>query len=327
MFISFIVPCYNIEKYVAACIDSLLDQDIDLNEYEIICVNDGSADDTLAVLRQYEKVHRNILVIDQKNAGVCAARNAGLKMASGDYIWFVDADDCIEHNCLAMLKSRISESRPDRVVINNYSFPDGENPCQGTERWKTNTIWQDSSVWRSIFRRGFLQQNDLYFRYPELIYGEDALFMYEVKWEKPDTITIDPPLYYYRERAGSASRDATDKSNRKRLHSTIREAEIMKHYYDAGRRDTLTTDRMMSYLYGALLHIASMSRQESRAFLARLREAGLFPFRRPRNCTIRKSYYVNRGGTWSSGFTTLFIDASVPAQVILPCVAGMQYSA
>ena len=100
MFISFIVPVYNTEKYLYACLDSLLDQDLSPDEYEIICINDGSTDNSLAVLKKYEAEYKNIFVINQRNSGVCQARNAGLLKAKGEYIWFIDSDDVIEKHSL-----------------------------------------------------------------------------------------------------------------------------------------------------------------------------------------------------------------------------------
>ena len=88
MFLSFIVPVYNVEQYVGECLDSLLDQDIPREDYEIICVNDGSTDESLAVLRQYADRHTNIRVIDKPNGGVASARNAGFDAARGEYIWY-----------------------------------------------------------------------------------------------------------------------------------------------------------------------------------------------------------------------------------------------
>lgn len=100
MFLSFIVPVYNAEKYLNECISSLLQQDIPANDYEIICVNDGSTDGSLEILRTYENQYTNIVVIDKENGGVSAARNAGLDAACGDYVWMVDADDFIQKDCL-----------------------------------------------------------------------------------------------------------------------------------------------------------------------------------------------------------------------------------
>lgn len=295
MFLSFVVPIYNVERFLPACLDSLLRQDIPTQDYEIICVDDGSTDSSSAILKKYKTEHDNLSVIHQENGGVCRARNVGLERATGDYVWLVDADDCIQPNCLAKLKELLAEGNLDRLIIDNYSFPETADPY-ANENKRKNTIWHDSSACRNVFRRSFLAEHDLRFHYPELVYGEDALFMYEVKYRQPRTAFSNMPLYYCRERSGSASRDDTDAANVKRLHSTIREAEILRDYYNAGRTDQVTADRLMSYLYGALFHIAAMPKETAKCELDHLREAELFPFRRPEKCTIRKSFYVNRGG-------------------------------
>lgn len=97
VFLSIIVPIYNAEKYIEECLNSCLAQDIDSSDYEIVCVNDGSEDNSLDILKKYEKSH-NIVVVDQKNAGVSSARNKGLLSAKGDFVWFVDSDDFIRQN-------------------------------------------------------------------------------------------------------------------------------------------------------------------------------------------------------------------------------------
>lgn len=92
--ISVIIPCYNVERYIEECIDSVLQQT--LPAYEIICVNDGSTDSTLSILEQQRsKVKLNFKIIDVKNGGAAKARNIGLAAATGDYIQFLDADDII----------------------------------------------------------------------------------------------------------------------------------------------------------------------------------------------------------------------------------------
>lgn len=312
MFLSFIVPVYNVGRFLLECLDSLLQQDIPRDEYEIICVNDGSTDECPTILRHYATIHDHLVVIDQQNSGVCAARNAGLSRAQGDYIWFIDADDCIQPNCLSVLHEKLLVSDADRLVMDNYSFPESENPYSYREK-RTNTVWYDSVVWKSVFRRAFLMTHDLHFQYPELIYGEDALFMYEVKYAKPSTVFIDLPFYYCRERIGSASREKTDAAEQRRFRSTIREAEIMKRYYENGRTDQITVDRLMSYLYGALFHIAAMPQKDARQEIKNLRNAGLFPFKRPKVCSIQKSYYVNRGGTVEKLHDFIYCRITVPS--------------
>lgn len=92
MFLSFIIPVYNTERYLDVCISSLLHQDLPHSDYEIICINDGSTDHSLDIMKKWESEAENVVVIDQRNAGVCTARNTGLDKAVGDYIWFIDSE-------------------------------------------------------------------------------------------------------------------------------------------------------------------------------------------------------------------------------------------
>ena len=92
--ISVIIPVYNTEKYLKECLDSIVNQT--LKDIEIICVDDGSTDDSLSILQEYAKKDNRIMIIDQKNSGVSSARNSGLDKATGEYLAFVDPDDWID---------------------------------------------------------------------------------------------------------------------------------------------------------------------------------------------------------------------------------------
>lgn len=118
---SIIVPVYNAEAFVGDTIDNLLRQDVDK---EIILVNDGSTDNSLQLLRNYELHNDCIRVIDKPNGGVSTARNAGLDAATGDYILFVDSDDFIDKSLLKRCEEIMFESNPDVVVFSyKYTFP------------------------------------------------------------------------------------------------------------------------------------------------------------------------------------------------------------
>lgn len=111
---TFIVPVYNVEKYLQRCLDSLIEQEY--TNFEIICINDGSTDSSLKILRNYEAHHDKIKVISQKNAGLGSARNTGLKYVSGDYVWFIDSDDWIAKNSLSIIENyRIAH--PDKNIF------------------------------------------------------------------------------------------------------------------------------------------------------------------------------------------------------------------
>src|SRR5699024_7703741 len=115
--LSIIVPVYNTEKYIETCLESLLNQDIDKSMYEIICVNDGSTDGSLAILKEYAKQYDNVVLIDKENEGVSIARNIGLEKARGDYVWFIDADDWVARQCFGVIKQEIAKYDPSVVQI------------------------------------------------------------------------------------------------------------------------------------------------------------------------------------------------------------------
>ncbi len=129
--LSIIIPVYNAEKYLAECLDSCLNQDIPAEDYEIICVNDGSTDGSAEILERYAREHSNVRFITQPNGGVSVARNTGIDAARGEYIWFVDADDLIQRNCLAGLRRRLGEAPVDKLSFGHYEF---ENALSAEEQ-------------------------------------------------------------------------------------------------------------------------------------------------------------------------------------------------
>lgn len=126
MKVSIIIPVYNVEKYLPECLDSVLDQGWQLGEdYEVICVNDGSTDGSLAVLQRYED--KGIRVIDKPNCGVSSARNRGLDEARGEYVWMVDSDDFISPQMLPKVYEEASGKKLDvlfpRVAMTSEITP------------------------------------------------------------------------------------------------------------------------------------------------------------------------------------------------------------
>lgn len=305
MFISFIVPVYNTEKYLNACLDSLLAQDLSIDDYEIVCINDGSTDNSLAILQRYESNYQNIFVISQNNSGVCKSRNIGLQKAKGEYIWFIDSDDIIERNSLKRLKTVIDSGEYDRIIVDNYYFESVESK----ENLKKNTSWHDSVVWRNIFRRRWMEENDLLFHYPELVFGEDALFMYEIKRCFPRTYEFKNPIYYHRGREGSASSEKMSTNNKNaKLLSNIKEAKIMKGYFENDNLLPETADRLMSFLWGSMYRLAELPVKEARPVIKELKDCGLYPYKRPADCTIRKSGQLDRTDWVADIFDRIYIN-------------------
>lgn len=105
MWLSIIIPLYNCEQYIATCLDSLLKQGLDANDYEIIVVNDGCTDNSAGIVQGYCTHHNNMRLINKPNGGVSSARNRGIDDAKGEYIYFCDADDYILPNGLSILQN------------------------------------------------------------------------------------------------------------------------------------------------------------------------------------------------------------------------------
>lgn len=293
MLLSFIIPVYNTEDYITECLNSLLNQNIPTNEYEIICINDGSKDSSLDILNKHALSHSNIYVIDQQNSGVSVARNVGLEHANGDYIWFIDSDDLIKENCLQDIKTIISTNDYDRIIINSMTFNSTDE--LSSKETTLKEAWKDSVVWRSIFKRKFLNDNNLRF-HPGLIFGEDALYIFECFRCNPRIFEADTLIYYHRNVEGSASNNNSSSFLKKRTQSTLNEAKIVQQYYERndGIYPTETANRLMLYLWGGLYALTKMPPKHFKPFLKDLKACGLYPYKTPPECTLNKSYQHNR---------------------------------
>lgn len=201
--LSVVVPVYNCEFFLSYCLDSLLSyQAADKGQYEVIMVNDGSTDNSLAIMQSYATSNQNITVINQANAGVSAARNRGMDVAEGKYIWFVDGDDFIKSNCLEAI-FEILKKRMDVYHFCGYSFKQVDfNETMINQELKGTS---QPDIWTYIFSLSFLRKNNI--RFEEGIhYSETQLFVNDVKLNKPYQVSDDKTLYYYRINEFSANR-------------------------------------------------------------------------------------------------------------------------
>ena len=117
MQLSIIIPVYDVEAYVSKCLDSVFAQGMDPALYEVIVINDGSPDNSKAIIESYLPKHSNLIFIDQENQGVSVARNRGLDIAKGSYIAFIDPDDCIELNSLPSILNKAIEWNIDVMYL------------------------------------------------------------------------------------------------------------------------------------------------------------------------------------------------------------------
>lgn len=141
MKLSIIVPIYNVAPYLRKCVDSLLAQDI--SDFEIILVDDGSPDECPQICDEYAAMHNNIHVIHQENAGLSAARNAGIAKAKGEYIWFVDSDDYVEPNVLGKLMEQIER---DNLDVLRFRYQNVRESGEAFAPYKDMTNYNDYSA-------------------------------------------------------------------------------------------------------------------------------------------------------------------------------------
>ena len=203
MKVSVIVAAYNAEKYVTETLESIANQSID--DYEIIVVNDGSTDRTIDILREYESRYANMTVIDKENGGPSSARNCGLDIAKGDYVYFFDADDVLEIDALEKLYDRAQEKRADLVIakydiFNRFkTFPvNGINDLVKMDKigkYEPQILWT-FSLCNKLFRRSIIEKYDL--RLPPISYSEDGAFLMRYVYRTSRITGLDKVIFHYR---------------------------------------------------------------------------------------------------------------------------------
>lgn len=140
--LSIIVPVYRVETYLRKCVESLLAQDLSIEDYEIILVDDGSPDGCPAICDGYAKQQRNIKVIHQANRGLSTARNTGIEAAEGEYIQFVDSDDYVEPN---VLKTLIEQVESYNLDVLRFNYHNVNERYEVFEPYKVNKLYVDYS--------------------------------------------------------------------------------------------------------------------------------------------------------------------------------------
>lgn len=203
--ISFVIPVYNAENTIERCINSILKQSY-LN-FEIILINDGSKDETQNICKKLDMKDSRIHFINKINEGVSKTRNLGIQMASGKYIWFVDADDELpEPDCLSIIIEQMSKHNTDLCVGGFW-----ENTDQYVCKFQTENIsiknyilemkkyYQNhyfSVLWNKVFRRDIIIQNKILFE-ESMHWGEDSKFLYEYMQYCNTINTINSAVYRY----------------------------------------------------------------------------------------------------------------------------------
>ncbi|HDR3888937.1 MULTISPECIES: glycosyltransferase [Bacillus] len=227
--VSVIIPVYNAGKYITRCIESLLNQV--LHNCEFIFINDGSTDNSVEIIEKYRALDDRIILINQKNQGVSIARNQGLLIANGEYIGFVDADDYVEADMYETLYNSAKQSNCDVIISNLRSEIEGhkvtiEYPFPTNIVLKKEYINKEilpyflksdnlNTAVNKIYKNSIITKNNV--KFPEKVaLGEDGMFNIQFFSNATNMEYIDYTGYYYRDVAGSATRDISKKDYFKR---------------------------------------------------------------------------------------------------------------
>lgn len=212
--VSVIVPVYNVRKYLARCLDSIIVQS--LKDIEIICVNDGSTDGSDKVLEQYAQKDSRIRIVNRENGGLSAARNTGMPYARGKYIGFVDSDDYIDPSMYELMYYNAEHYQSQMVICATHKLDDttgivfdddpyytlGYFPKELDNRvfthHDTKEFFQDFCVmaWNKLYLRSYLEEKQA--RFPDGYIFEDGPFFTDIYFEMDRVTIVRDFLYYYR---------------------------------------------------------------------------------------------------------------------------------
>ena len=239
--ISVIVPVYNVEKYIAKCLDSILAQTYE--NIEILCVNDGATDNSGKILDEYAARDSRVKVFHKENGGVSSARNLALENATGDYIAFVDSDDYIAPDMYESLLSALKENDADIAECSiayaeedgNIKYGDSKKYALDDQKAMLEAFFLKKIavvIWNKLFKSKVLEGLTFDANYK---IGEDSLFLYNALKNARSIVGIEKVGYYYLQRTTSVMHNVVDEKKLKLF-------EIVDFWLDESRGDKVLYD-------------------------------------------------------------------------------------
>jgi glycosyltransferase involved in cell wall biosynthesis len=320
--VSVIIPVYNVQKYLAQCLDSILSQT--LREIEVICVDDGSQDESSDILREYAAKDPRISVYTQENCGAAVARNRGMTLASGEYIYLMDSDDWLQDDALERLYEAARENDLEIVYFNGEAFFEencgskaiskytdyysrkGQYPscCSGPEMLVQMRKKKEYRVipMLQLFRRKFLQEKELLF--PEGIIHEDDSFTFRAILSA-ERVGYVAESFFHRRVHGDSVMQKSDRIPH--VYGYFRCLEEMVSFAEKGSWDVVVCEAAGDILRGVWHNLreeyASLSRQEQQAFESldvfdRLRFEMYLQSDRNSSLEITDIHRANKGLDW-----------------------------
>jgi glycosyltransferase involved in cell wall biosynthesis len=266
--LSVIIPVYNAAPYVEACINSIYQQRLDGNDFEIILINDGSTDDSLLIITELQKRHDNIHIFSQKNQGPSVARNKGIKEACGKYISFVDADDLLIPGALSYLinyaerySTDVIEGKyiemdtqcVDKGIHTEISLPNlSETHLQvknGEQALIENFSPAEIHVVVYLYRRKYLIENQIYFIPNE--YFEDVPYCINTVLKTKRFLSLPVTFYIYRRHSNSITSSITV--------AKLYSMNNIIHHIHLQQKDSLLSESIKRQIRGSIFRSLSLS--------------------------------------------------------------------
>lgn len=302
LFLSIIIPIFNSAEYIEDCLDSCIRQNINLNEYEIICVDDRSTDDTRMILEKYAQNYPNIrLHYNPENKGVSFCRNIGIEMSVARYLWFVDSDDFIAINILSEIKNYCSRTNCDGLLFKGYYFNDQLNEDE-RKRYDSGDVF-DYDRYRTefcthrLFKTKIIKENRLNFL-EDVKYGEDQIFNCIYMKYTSDIKEYNRVLYFHRKHSDSEMNNVVVSSY---ISSIIIGADFLNRFAqnEVSDQKARTINYMLLRVSYAYMRISILPLFQTKQFLKMLSEHGYYPYKPPKDVVnkisrikiCKKSYY------------------------------------
>lgn len=327
--LSVIVPVYNAGLYLGRCLDSLLNQGLRNEEYEIVCVNDGSTDKSCDILTRYEKEYPEVIkVANQRHRGLPAARNAGMRMANGEVLTFCDADDYMAAGAYSYIlknfwRKDVNLLKFCSVTLDNRMMKKWQEPAS-----LTGSVMYDgdafgflekrgsslSFVWSYMYRRSFLIENDIWFS--DLRQCEDIDFNLSVVLKNPRMVHVNVNAYRYTTSSGQLTRRRKPFFLKRVIQSYLK---LFSRMVDAVEAPGHVKDALEGYAEREMVAFVSRlmsARLTSTAFWsvkARLTALGILPL----HSLGRNGSVINM---IMSSYCAYYVASALYRFVFIPCV-------
>lgn len=294
MRLSIIIPMYNASQHIERCINSIYHQGLNVNEFEVIVINDGSTDNSLEIVKDYFTSYKNIRFFSQKNSGQGAARNLGIKHATGEYILFLDSDDfllpqsinkilaIVKHVSCDVINFLMEVELPTGNVKESYLYHYDYDKIYSGKELLLRTGINIGSACSSLYKRSFILRNNIFF--PVDMKHEDVFFSYQIYTFASRVIFTKTHAYYY-----CWHPDSTDRNKSYENLKLLQLSDISQAYYlnklsldkrvNKELREHLkkiSNSTLISLFWSILRNSSVLSKRE---FKEECRRRGLYPLK------------------------------------------------